>query len=106
MGISILHVARQKIRQAPFDAQFLAPIWRSVDTLCKYRKMSQHLDHVLREIAIVKKVVAHGNRFFQTPDVVLPVRRYQQRIAWFDGAFVGRRGIEEGKSLEIRLFWI
>src|SRR5262245_9004727 len=68
--------------------------------------MSQHLDHVLRKIAVVKKVVAHGNRLFQTPDVVRPVRRYQQRIAWFDDAFVGRRRIEEGEALEIRLFWI
>src|SRR5262245_45148634 len=68
--------------------------------------MSQHVSHVLREIAIVEKVVAHGNRFFQTPDVVQPVRRYQQSIAWFDDAFVGRRVIQERKSLKVRLFWI
>ena len=64
------------------------------------------MDHVLREIAIVEKVAAHGNRFFQTPDVVQPVRRYQQCVAWFDDAFIGCRVIEEGKSLEIRLFRI
>ena len=46
------------------------------------------------KITIVEKVAAHCNRFFQTPDVVQPVRRYQQRVAWFDDAFIGRRAIE------------
>ena len=64
------------------------------------------MSHVLREIAIVEKIVAHGNRFFQPPDVVQPVRRYQQCIAWFDDAFVGRRVIEKRKLLKVRLFWI
>src|SRR5262245_22915567 len=68
--------------------------------------MSQHLGHVLREIAIVEEVVAHGDRFFETPHVMKPVRRYQQRIAWFDDALIGSRGIEERKALEIRPFWI
>ena len=58
------------------------------------------------EIAIVEEVVAHGDRFFETPHVMEPIRRYQQRIAWFDDALIGSRGIEEGKALEIRPFWI
>ena len=64
------------------------------------------MDHVLRQIAIVEKVVAYRDRFFQTPHVVQQVRLNKQRISWLHNAFMGFHVIEEGKSLEIRLFRI
>src|SRR5262245_55724262 len=64
------------------------------------------MNHVLREIGIVKKVAAHSNRFFQSPNVVQPVCRYQQCISWFNDALIGRGTIEQGKLLEIRLLWV
>ena len=102
----IISICSCKIRRAPLDAQFLAPIWRAIEACYHSRKLSQDMGHVLREITIVEKIATHGNRFFQTSNVVQPVCRYQQRVAWFDDAFIGRRAIEEGKSLEIRLLWI
>ena len=62
--------------------------------------------HVFREIVFGEKVAAQGDRFVQAPNVMQPVRRYQQRVTWFNDAFICCGALEQGKSLEIRLLWV
>src|SRR5262249_24065338 len=83
------------------DSQLLAPVGKSVEAPHQPRQLAEQARQVLVHVAVVEKDVADSDRFFETPDLVPPARRYEQQIAGLDHALVRRRPLDKREAFEI-----